>query len=288
MRTLRSRGIDMSAIAFFDASSRIRIIVSERAPALASRACFARLSEPTRSSVWGLPGSAWARRSRTGRSPWIALAMRSTWWMPAITVVAPQATITTSAPSRERFQIPRRSGSSGNAKVAGAQPHRDRVHELDERAAVALERRDRHPLLGAVVTAADRPELDAGRARLEEADDVGRAVAPDRDPLRRHAVGHALREQSHVRVVALDDRRVAAEDDVCRGVRDRLDVREDRGGGLARQEADVDVDRAAVGHLVHGVAADDPAEAHRGPVEQLARLARERHRLDRAEHVDRL
>src|SRR3954470_6940517 len=106
--------------------------------------------------------------------------MRSTWWVAAITGVPPQAPTTTGAPSGKRFQIPRRPGSSGNAKVAGAQPHRDRVHELDERAAVALERRDRHPLLGPVVTAADRPELHARSARLEEAGDVGRAVAPDR------------------------------------------------------------------------------------------------------------
>src|SRR3954465_7700227 len=149
MRTLRSRGIDMSASAFFDASRRIRIIVSERRPALASRAPFARLSEPIKSTVWGLPGGAFARIPGGSRTfPWKADEMRSTWWMPATTVETPHAITTKSAPTRERFQIPRRWGSSpsGNAQVCGAEPLRDRVHELDQREAVALERRDRAPL----------------------------------------------------------------------------------------------------------------------------------------------
>ena len=56
-------------------------------------------------------------------------------------------------------------------------------------------------------------------------------------------------------------------------------------GVLARQVADVDVDHAAVGHLVERVAADDAAEGDRRAVEQLGRLARERQRLDPAEDV---
>src|SRR3954451_3143410 len=289
MRTFRSRGSDISAIAFFDASSRIRIIVSERCPAPASRAPLARLSDPIRSTVCGLPGWAWASSLSTCRSPWNAAEMRSTWWMPSTVVALALAAIITSAPTRKRFQIPRLSGRSGNAQVGGAEPLRDRVDEFDERAPVAHQRVDRDPFVGAVVAAADRAELDAGGAGLEEAHDVGGAVAADRDVLGRlRSVADALGQQQHVRVVPLDYRGVAVKLDVHGGVRQRLDLVEDRPRGLARQEADVDVDRAVVGHLVHRVAAHDPAEAHRRTVEHLRRLAREGHRLDAAEHVDRL
>src|SRR4051812_13202060 len=103
--------------------------------------------------------------------------------MPSTVVALALATIMTSAPSRRRFQMPRLSGRSGNAQVGGAEALRDRVHEIDERLLVVHERVDRYPLVGAVVPGADRAELDARRARLEEADDVGGAVAPDRDVL---------------------------------------------------------------------------------------------------------
>ena len=56
-----------------------------------------------------------------------------------------------------------------------------RLDEVDERLAVALERVDRDPLLGAVVAAARRAELDRGDAGLEERDGVGRAVAAHGD-----------------------------------------------------------------------------------------------------------
>ena len=57
-----------------------------------------------------------------------------------------------------------------------------------------------------------------------------------------------------------------------------LHRRADRLVVLAGQVADVHVDHAQVGHLVHGVAADDPAEIDRRPVEQVGGLARERQR----------
>src|SRR3954471_20264161 len=97
--------------------------------------------------------------------------------MPSTVVALALATIITIAPSRKRFQMPRLSGRSGNAQVGGAEPLRDRVHEVDERCLVAHERVERDPLVGPVVTGAHRAELDAGSARLEEADDVGSAVA---------------------------------------------------------------------------------------------------------------
>src|SRR4051794_31625775 len=103
--------------------------------------------------------------------------------MPSTVVALALATTITSAPSRKRFQIPRRSGRSGNMQGGGPEPLRDRVDEVDERALVANQRVDRDPFLGAVVARADGAELDAGSARLEEADDVGGAVAADRDVL---------------------------------------------------------------------------------------------------------
>src|SRR4051794_4502717 len=164
--TFRSRGIDISAIAFFDASSRIRIIVSERCPAFASRAPLARLSEPIRRSVCGLPGSALARASfGSFRLPLPnAFAIRSTWWMPSTVVALALATITTIAPTRKRFQMPRLSGRSGNAQVGGAAPLRNRVDVVHERALVVHERLDRDPLVRAVVAGARGAELDAGSA----------------------------------------------------------------------------------------------------------------------------
>src|SRR3954467_6637881 len=165
--------------------------------------------------------------------------MRSTWWIPSTVVALALAVIMTSAPSRKRFQIPRLSGRSGNAQVGGAEPLRDRFDEVDERALVADERGDRHPLLPPVVAGADRSELDARRPCLEEADDVRGAVAADRDALGRDAVGDALGQEGHVRVVALDDRGLAVKLDLDLGVRQAPDLVEDGVGALAREEADV-------------------------------------------------
>ena len=56
-------------------------------------------------------------------------------------------------------------------------------------------------------------------------------------------------------------------------------------GILVGQEADVDVDRARVGNLVEGVAADDAREVDRRAVEEVGGLAAEGQRLDAAEGV---
>src|SRR5690242_15590281 len=63
--------------------------------------------------------------------------------------------------------------------LAALEPPREVADEVAERTAVAAQRGDRHPLVGAVVAAADRAELDGGHAGLEERDDVGGAVPPD-------------------------------------------------------------------------------------------------------------
>src|SRR2546423_55962 len=73
-----------------------------------------------------------------------------------------------------------------------------------------------------------------------------------------------------------------------RGARDRADLLEDVTRILVRQVADVDDHGAEVRDLVERVAALDPPEVDRGPVEQLGRLARERQGLDSPEHLDRL
>src|SRR5215218_26124 len=177
----------------------------------------------------------------------------------------------------------------GDPEVPLAPMLGDRLDELDQRVAVATERVDRHPLLGAVVAVALRAELDPRHAGLDERDHVRGAVAPDGDALleRRH-FAHGVGEQLHVRVVAVDDDRLAVEDPRDPRALDRLDGREDLVGVLAGQVAQVDLEHAVVGHAVHRVAAGDPSEADRRTVEEVGGLARERQGLDAAEDVDRL
>ena len=108
-------------------------------------------------------------------------------------------------------------------------------------------------------------------------------LVPHRGHLR-----HRLGQNLHVGLVARDHDRLAVEDLRDLGVALLGTAARIVLGVLARQVADVEVDRAQVGHAVHGVAADDPAEADRRAVEQVGGLARERQRLDAAEGVDRL
>src|SRR2546421_15893 len=93
MLTLRSRGIDSSAVAFFDGSSLISMIVSERWPPPYPDAPFTRASEPISMIVCGLPGAAVERSvwpsTRPGDSL-NALTTRLTSWK-AATDVAPAA-----------------------------------------------------------------------------------------------------------------------------------------------------------------------------------------------------
>src|SRR5919205_1916789 len=103
--------------------------------------------------------------------------------------------------------MPRFSARSGNAKVRpGREPLRYGFDEVDKRPPVALERRDRDPLLGPVVAGTGRSELDPRDARFEEADDVRGAVAADRDRLRARVLAEDAGEHAHVRVVTVHDR----------------------------------------------------------------------------------
>src|SRR5436305_6295737 len=185
MWTFRSRGMDISAVARFDGSSRTSIIVSDLAPARKSAAPGARWSAPIRRTVWGLPLSACARSlGRLIVLPCLnALTTLSISWNAATPVAEADASMTSTAPTRYRFQRPRR--SSSNAQVALSHGLGQRGHELDQGLAVVGERLDRNPLLGPVMAAAHRPELHRRHAGVQEADRVGCAVAAHRDPARR-------------------------------------------------------------------------------------------------------
>src|SRR3954447_22001987 len=292
MVTFRSRGSDMSAVARLCGSRRTSIIVSERPPVpliRASRELLARWSEPMSRIVWGLPESACASTLSRPLIFWLwrnAVTTRFTSLKDATATAVAEAAAISSVPISSFFQMP--CFCSSNAEVPRPEALRDHDGEVDERTAVALERRDRDPLLGPVVATADRAELDRRHPGFDEADRVGGSVAADRDAVRRSALVHRLGEREHEGVVARHVRRLAVEDDLHRRVRDRLDLREDRAHVLARQVADVDVDHAEVRDLVERVAAQDAPEADRGPVEELRRVAGERHRLDTAEDVDGL
>ena len=141
-----------------------------------------------------------------------------------------------------------------------------------------------------MVAVARGPAFHRGNAHVEERRGVRGAVAPDRDLLVA-APDHprdAGAERPDVGVLAIDHHRMPVEGPRGGGAVEGVDVGEDRVGVLAGQVADVHVDHAGVRHAVDGVAARDPAEVDRRPVEEVGRLARERQRLDLAEDVDRL
>src|SRR5205814_2939539 len=105
----------------------------------------------------------------------------------ATPVADPAAARISSAPTANRFQMPRR--SSSNSEVTLPDGLRQGAHEGDERLAVVRERLDRDPLLGPMVAAAHGAELDGRHAGVEEAVGVGCAVAADRDPVLRRPLG---------------------------------------------------------------------------------------------------
>src|SRR2546423_13106924 len=87
-----------------------------------------------------------------------ALTTLSISWNAATPVAAADDARTSNAPSRYRFQRPRR--SSSNSQVALPYGLWKRGHELDEGLAVVRQRFDRHPLLGAVMPSPNGSELD--------------------------------------------------------------------------------------------------------------------------------
>src|SRR5688500_5101309 len=178
----------------------------------------------------------------------------------AVEVVAPAAMTTiTSAPMKDFLS---------NAQV-GLHLFRDPPDEVDEGAAVTLQRGDGDPFGGAVVASSDGTELDGGHAGVDEADRVRGAVAADTDRLGVEHAGHAFAQHPYEPVVAIDDRGVAVELGHQRDGGKLGDLVADVRRVLPRQIPDVDVDEAAVGDLVEGVAAEDAPEVDRGPVEQV-------------------
>src|SRR3954471_18124701 len=204
MSTRRSRGIDMIAVAFLLGSSRTTMIVSERGGIVPSPK---RRSDPRTRIVCGLPGSTLSSSfSMSGigiEASWKTWMVLSTWSSTALaTAVADSRTMRT-APTTNFFAIARasRGGPSGLmsrlhpspvdrarrlAVLAGGgrrEPGGRAGDEVAEGAAVAVQGVDRHPFRGAVVAAADGPELDRRDAGLEERDRVRGAVAADREGL---------------------------------------------------------------------------------------------------------
>src|SRR3954451_14480425 len=320
--TLRSRGMFITAVASFDGSSRTSIIVSERA-GLSCLMSTKRRSEPRTRIVCGLPGGTSSGAPFSPGMTWPALSSRMTLTRsltssrPAEATVPAVSRVMRTPAIAKRLYMPKatRGGfSSGNelmrpgrrvgqragglrqAAVDGAQrrlllalePHRKVFDEVAQSPAIEPQRGDRHPLVRAVVPAADRPELDRGDAGLDERDRVGGAVAADRQRVALDRAPDGVAQGQHVGVVARDDDRRALEglDDLQ--VADGADLRRDVGGVLVGQEADVDVDRADVGDLVERVAARDPGQVDRRAVEEVRGLAAEGQRLDAAEDVERL
>ena len=157
-----------------------------------------------------------------------------------------------------------------------------------QRLAIERERRDRDPLVRPVMAAAHGAELDRRNARFQEGDRVGGAVAADRQRVALDRAPDRVAQGQHVRVLARDDGRRAREELDDLEVPDGADLGHDVAGVLVGQEADVDVDRADVGDLVEGVAADDAREVDRRAVEEVGGLAAEGQRLDAPVGVVRL
>jgi hypothetical protein len=125
------------------------------------------------------------------------------------------------------------------------------------------------------VAAAGGAELDGRDARLQERDRVRGAVAADRQRLVVQGGGDRVAQRAHERVGPRHASRRALEglDDLH--VVEGADVREDLVGVLGGQVADVDVHRAAVGHLVERVTAEDPRDVDRGAIEEVRGLPAE-------------
>src|SRR6476661_8084013 len=317
--TLRSRGMFITAVASFDGSRRTSIIVSERA-GLSCLMSTKRRSEPRTRIVWGLPAGTSSRAPFRPGMTCPALSSRMTLTRsltssrPAEATVPAVSSVMSTPAIAKRLYIPKAtrggfsswddfiracgevrtaSGGSGQSAVDCAQrrlllalePHRKVFDEVAQSPAIERQRGDRDPFVRTVVAAADRAELDRGDAGFDEGDRVRRAVAPDRQRVALDRAPDRVAQRQDVGVVARDDDRRALEglDDL--EVADGADLGHDLGGILIGQEADVDVDGARVGHLVEGIAADDPREVDRRAVEEVRGLAAEGQGLDAAEGI---
>ena len=196
--TCKSRGTEITLIVSELPLIRTSMIVSEFAALWGSPA---RWSEPRIRIVCGAPG--WG--IKTGGcmigGDWLMSLRRLTNCSKPATAVAAAVHVTTrtpasanrhSAPPREcgkrSLLMPARPRSPARPESAlvawlgcvhVSKPHRCSAHEVGQRATVPSQRRDRYPLLGAVVTRAGWAEFDGQDPGLDERGGVRRSVAPD-------------------------------------------------------------------------------------------------------------
>ena len=150
----------------------------------------------------------------------------------------------------------------------GGQGVRELVDEADDGAAIGRKRRNRDPFVRAVMAVAHGAELNRRDAGPQERDRVRGAVPADDASRLAGAVLRGRRlESPHVDGLRVDQRGRTREGRDHAGTGQPADLVEDRRRVLLRQIADVHIDEAGVWDLVQGVAAENPAEIDRRPVE---------------------
>src|SRR5215210_488365 len=150
------------------------------------------------------------------------------------------------------------------------------MDKLDDHLPVGLQGRGHDVLVRTVVSPAYGTELDTRHPCALEVDDVARAVAAYADGIAAEVARRDLAERLHVGVPARYVGRFAVEQDLDLGGQvhgaylphDLLRV-------LVREEAEVEVVRAAVWYAVEYVASDDAREVHARVGEKVAPLFRE-------------
>src|SRR5215218_2507452 len=134
-----------------------------------------------------------------------------------------------------------------------------------------------------MMSAAYGTELDTRYPRALEVDDVARAVAAHADGVTAEVARRDLAEHLYVGVLARHVGRFAVEQDLDVGGQvHRTYLTHDLLRVLLREEADVEVVRAAVRYAVEYVPSDDPREVHARVWEKVAPLLRERQFGDHA------
>ena len=121
-----------------------------------------------------------------------------------------------------------------------------------------------------------RSELDRRHPDAEEGDGIGGAVATDAHRLPVVVPGRRRAQRLHVGGVALDRRRRAGQPGLHLDPLQLPHLGEDLLRVLVWEVANVDVDHASVRHLVESVAADDPPQVDRRPVEELRAVSGKR------------
>src|SRR5215213_10378201 len=134
-----------------------------------------------------------------------------------------------------------------------------------------------------MMSAAYGTELDTRYPRALEVDDVARAVAAHADGVTAEVARRDLAEHLYVGVLARHVGRFAVEQDLDVGGQvHRTYLTHDLLRVLLREEADVEVVRAAVRYAVEYVPSDDPRQVHARVWEKVAPLLRERQFGDHA------